>query len=66
MNATAEGRENTNAPVAEFIAAAFDDDVLVTRNSYRRCSLVFEVAQKILGRVLVERMLFDQFCIGGW
>ena len=51
MNAAAERREHADAPVAQLVAAAFDHDVAIARHPAGGRSLVFQVAQQVLGRV---------------
>ena len=64
MHARAERGENADAPVAQFVAAALDEDVAVARNVFGGSGLVFEVAQQVLGREVVEAVFFDEARVG--
>ena len=59
VNATAEGSENADAAIAEFIATSFDDDVLIAGNAGGGDGLFFEITKKIFGGVGVEAVSVD-------
>ena len=60
MNAAAEWSEDADAAVAEFVAAGFDDDVLIVGDARGGDGLVFEIAQQIFGGVGVEAVIRDE------
>ena len=60
VHAAAERREHADATIAEFVAAAFDHDVLIAGHAAGGGGLVFEVAQQILGGVGVQAVFFHQ------
>ena len=65
MHAAAVGGEHADAEIAEFIAAALDDDVAVAGDAAGGGGLVFEIAQQIFGGVGVEAVLFGEAGEGG-
>ena len=60
MNPSAERREDADAPVAEIVAAALDQNRAVVRDDAGGGGLIGEVAQEILGRLLIEIVVRDQ------
>ena len=54
MDAAAEGREDADAPIAELVADTLDDDGAVVGNLLCDEFLVGEIAEDILGGLLVE------------
>ena len=60
VNAAAERREDADAPVAELVAAALDDDRPVVGNLAGRIGLVCEKAKQILGGTGIEIVLVDE------
>jgi hypothetical protein len=51
--------EYTDAPVAEFIAAPFDEDVLVAGHSSGGSDLVLQIAKKVFRSTLIQAVIFD-------
>ncbi|HEY6149070.1 MAG TPA: hypothetical protein VIW19_01005, partial [Gaiellaceae bacterium] len=68
MDAAAERRQHAEAPVADLVAEALDDDGSVRRNGARRRLLLTEKGEQVLGRAFVERVLglepLDRLFIG--
>ncbi len=60
VDARAKWSENADAAVAEFVAAGFDDDVLVIGHAAGGDGLIFEIAEKIFGGVGVEAVIRDE------
>ena len=60
MHAAAERGEHADAKVAEFVAAALDDDVAIAGHAAGGGGLVFEIAQQVLGGIGVEAVFFHQ------
>ena len=60
VDASAERSENADAAVAEFVAAGFDDDVLIVGDAAGGDGLIFEIAEKIFGGVGVEAVIRDE------
>ena len=60
MNASAERREDADAPVAEVVEDALDHDGAVVRHRAGGVALVLQVLQEVLRRELVEVVLFRQ------
>ncbi len=60
VDAAAERSEHADAPVAEFVAADFDDDVVVARHARGCRGLLFQIAQQIFGGIGIEAVLFDE------
>ncbi len=60
MNAAAERSEDADAAVAEFVAAGFDDDVLIVGDAAGGDGLIFEIAEEIFGGVGVEAVICDE------
>ncbi len=59
VNASAEGSEDADAAIAEFVAASFDDDVLIAGDATGGDGLFFEIAEKIFGGIGVEAVSVD-------
>ena len=60
VNAPAERREHADAPVAEVVENALDDDSAVVGDRAGGVALVLQVLQEIFRRELVEVVLFGQ------
>ena len=60
MDAAAERREHADAPVAQLVAAALDDNRAVVGNLPRRFGLVGEKAQQIFRRAGIEIVFVDE------
>ena len=60
MNAPAERREDADAPVAEVVEDALDDDGAVVGDRAGRLALIGQVLQEVLRRQLVEVVLLGQ------
>jgi hypothetical protein len=65
VNAATEWREHADAPIAQLVAAALDQDGPVIRNDTRGRSLVREVPQQVLGCLAVEIVVLDEPLHGG-
>ncbi len=65
MNAAAERREHADAPVAELVATAFDDDGFVVGHDAGGFGLVGEVTNQVLRRLLVEIVMPHEPLDGG-
>ena len=65
VHAAAERGEDADATVAEFVAAALDDDVAIAGHAAGGGGLVFEIAQQVLGGVGIEAVFFHQAREGG-
>ena len=65
MHAAAERGEDADAKIAEFVAAAFDDDIAIAGHAAGGGGLIFEVAQQVLGGVGIEAVFFDEAGEGG-
>ena len=65
VDAAAEGSENADAPVAEFVAGALDDDGAVIGDLAGRGFLIGQELKQILGRAGVEVVLRDKASEGG-
>ena len=57
VDAAAERREDAEAPVADLVAEALDDDRRVARQDARRVLLLAQVVEEVLRRELVEVVL---------
>src|SRR5689334_20372145 len=66
MNARAKRRQQTDAPVAQVVAEALDDDGAVGREGARYFALLGQVIEQVLRRELVEHVLVAQglLCLG--
>ena len=60
VDAPAERREHADAPVAELVAAALDQDRAVVGDDAGGGRLVGQVAQQVLGRLLIEVVVRDE------
>ena len=60
VDAAAEGREDAEAPVADLVAEALDDDRLVGGDDPGRRLLLAQVGDEVLGRAAVEVVLGGQ------
>jgi hypothetical protein len=60
VHTAAERSEDADAAVAEFVAAGFDDDVLIVGDAGGGDGLIFEIAEKIFGGVGVEAVICDE------
>ena len=60
VDAAAERREHADAPVAQLVAAALDEDRAVVGHDAGRRDLIGEIAQEILGRLRVEIVVPDE------
>ena len=60
MDAAAEGREDAEAPVADLVAEALDDDRLVGGDDPGRRLLLAQVGDQVLGRAAVEVVLVGE------
>ena len=56
----AERRQDADAPVAQLVAAALDEDGAVVGDDAGGGGLVGEVAHQVLGRLLIEIVMLDQ------
>ena len=65
VNASAKGSEDADAAIAEFVAAGFDDDVLIAGNAGGGDGLFFEIAQEIFGGVGVEAVSVNELSESG-
>ena len=65
MHAAAERGEDADAKVAEFVAAAFDDDVAVGGYAAGGGGLIFQVAEQVLGGIGIEAVFLDEPGEGG-
>ncbi len=65
VNAAAERCEDADAPVAEFVAAAFDDDGAIVGNLAGGGFLVVEKLEEVFGCVRIEIVFRDEACEGG-
>ncbi len=67
MDPHAKWGENTNAPVADFIAEAFDQNLSVIGDDARGFSLFVDVVHELLRGVLIERgKLLHKLRAFGW
>ena len=57
VHAPAEGREHAEAPVADLVAEALDDDRAVARHDARRVALLAQEGRQVAGGALVEVVL---------
>ena len=60
VDAAAEGREDAEAPVADLVAEALDDDRLVGGDDAGRLLLLAQVGDEVVGRARVEVVLGGQ------
>ena len=60
VHALAERRQHADAPVADLVGEAFDDDRAVVGDGAGRLALVLEVRREVLGRELVQAELGPQ------
>ena len=60
VHAAAEGREHRQAPVAEVVGGALDQDRAIVGHHANRALLVVEVVQQVLGRARREAMVVGQ------
>src|SRR6266498_3252575 len=60
MHTGAERRQDADAPVADLVPEALDDDCAIRGNGAGRCLLIAEEREQVLSRLLVERMLLGQ------
>ena len=61
MDAAAVGREHAQAPVADLVAEALDDDGAVGRDDARRVLLLAQVVEQVARRQLVEVVVGASF-----
>jgi hypothetical protein len=66
MNAASKRRQYADAPVPQFVAAAFDDNCPVIGEHPGRGLLVTEKREQIVGRIGVQIVLDDQTGEGRW
>ena len=60
MDAAPERRQDAEAPVADLVAEALDDDCTIRGENAGSRLLVAEEGDQVLGRPLVERVLGDE------
>ncbi len=60
VDAAAERREHTDAPVAQLVAAALDEDRAVVGHDAGGRNLIGEIAQEVLRRLRVEIVMPDE------
>src|SRR6266508_1993654 len=60
VHAGAEWRQDADAPVADLVPEALDDDGAVRRDGSSRRLLIVEKREQVLGSLLVARMLLGQ------
>src|SRR5689334_12198413 len=60
MDLATEGREHADPPVAELVAAAFDENRAVVGHVARGRRLITDVANEILRGLSVEMVMLDQ------
>ncbi len=65
VNTVTEGSEDADAPVAEIVANALDDDGAVIGNNGRYICLVGEEGEEVFGGLSVEVVLADEAADGG-
>ena len=64
VDAAAVGREHAEAPVADLVAEALDDDRLVRGDDPRRGLLLAQVGDEVLGRAAVEVVVLRELLRG--
>jgi hypothetical protein len=65
VNASAKGSEDADAAIAEFVAAGFDDEVLIAGDAGGGDGLLFEVAEKIFCGVGIEAVSVNELSESG-
>src|SRR5438552_17590792 len=65
MHATAEWRVQTNAPVADLVAKALDDDRAIFRHRSSSGRMLVEIREQILDRAVVDTCTLAQLFLRG-